>query len=87
MISIGSSAARYLGAEHCLGEKEFVDDMVMPGMLHGAVRLSDHPRARVAQEERGRGVPGWLLRFIYRPFINSTIRDFEKLTSATGSDL
>ena len=26
-----------------------------------------HPRARVALEERGRWVPGWLLRYLYRP--------------------
>lgn len=28
-----------------------------------------HPRARVALEERGAGVPGWLLRLLYRPMI------------------
>lgn len=46
---IGSSATRYLGVEHTLGEKPYVDDMELPGMLHGAVRLSDHPRARVVR--------------------------------------
>jgi xanthine dehydrogenase molybdenum-binding subunit len=30
-----------------LGEQQFVGDMVVPGMLHGAIRFSDHPRARV----------------------------------------
>ncbi len=49
-------------------------------------RFMEHSRARVAQEERGRGVPGWLLRFLYRPLINSTIRDIEKITSAAGSE-
>jgi selenium-dependent xanthine dehydrogenase len=30
-----------------LGERPYVADMSVPGMRHGAVRLSDHPRARV----------------------------------------
>jgi len=38
----------------------------------------DHPRARVASEERGRIFPGWLLRRLYRPSIESTIKDFQK---------
>jgi xanthine dehydrogenase molybdenum-binding subunit len=44
---IGASAARYRGVDHCLGDKPYVDDMRLPEMLYGAVRLSDHPRARV----------------------------------------
>jgi len=44
---IGSRTARYLGPELALGEKPFVGDMTAPGMLHGALRFSDHPRARV----------------------------------------
>lgn len=39
-------------------------------------RFMDHPRARVAQEERGRGLPGWLLRMVYRPLIPSTVKRF-----------
>src|SRR6266852_9723107 len=44
---IGSSAARLGGLEQSLGEKPFVDDLRVPGMLHGAMVLSDHPRAKV----------------------------------------
>src|SRR6185295_11240105 len=44
---IGSSAPRLGGIEQSLGEKPFVDDMFVPGMLHGAVLLSEHPRAKV----------------------------------------
>lgn len=29
----------------------------------------DHPRARVALEERGRAVPAWLMRVTYPPFV------------------
>src|ERR1700722_7463059 len=44
---IGQSPSRYLGIEQALGEKPFVDDMRVPGMLHAAVVLSPHPRAKV----------------------------------------
>ena len=40
-------------------------------------RLMDHPRARVAVEERGRFLPGWLLRYLFRPFIRPLIRKVE----------
>jgi DMSO/TMAO reductase YedYZ molybdopterin-dependent catalytic subunit len=38
------------------------------------VRLLDHPRARVAQEERGQFLPGWILRYAFRPFIEPIVR-------------
>jgi xanthine dehydrogenase molybdenum-binding subunit len=44
---IGRSASRLGGLAQSLGEKPFVDDMRVPGMLHGAMVLSDHPRAQV----------------------------------------
>jgi selenium-dependent xanthine dehydrogenase len=44
---IGQSPSRYLGIEQALGEKPFVDDMRVPGMLHAAPLLSPHPRAKV----------------------------------------
>jgi CO/xanthine dehydrogenase Mo-binding subunit/aerobic-type carbon monoxide dehydrogenase small subunit (CoxS/CutS family) len=44
---IGQSPSRYLGLEQALGEKPFVDDMRVPGMLHAAPLLSPHPRAKV----------------------------------------
>ena len=37
-----------------------------------------HPRARVAYEERGQWVPGWLLRYLYRPLVRSTALHFEQ---------
>ena len=42
------------------------------------LRFMDHPRARVAQEERGRGVPGWILRYLYRPFVGPTVARFRR---------
>ncbi len=42
------------------------------------LRFLVHPRARVAQEERGRWFPGWILRYLYRPLIRSTASLFER---------
>src|SRR5262245_36457023 len=44
---IGESHARVGGIQQVLGERPYVDDMRMPGMLHGAMVLSEHPRAKV----------------------------------------
>ncbi len=44
---VGSSSPRYTGRDQTLGGKKFVADMKMDGMLHGALVLSDHPRARL----------------------------------------
>src|SRR3989337_2833744 len=38
---------KYAAREQVLGEHAFVADMRVPGMLHGALRFSDHPRATV----------------------------------------
>ncbi|MFK7888611.1 MAG: molybdopterin-dependent oxidoreductase [Gammaproteobacteria bacterium] len=43
-----------------------------------AFRFMDHPRGRVALEERGRIFPGWLLRRVYRPMIGPTVRLFAR---------
>jgi DMSO/TMAO reductase YedYZ molybdopterin-dependent catalytic subunit len=47
-------------------------------------RVMDHPRARVALEERGRLAPGWLLRYLYRPMIAPTVARFAE-SSAKAS--
>ena len=46
---IGRSIPRHGGLEQALGETPFVDDMRLPGMLHGAMVLTEHPRARILQ--------------------------------------
>jgi len=51
------------------------------GYRVSGLRLMDHPRARVALEERGRMLPGWLLRFLYRPLIQGTASLFAKASS------
>jgi selenium-dependent xanthine dehydrogenase len=44
---IGASPRRYRGSDQVLGAKPFVADMKVDRMLHGALVLSDHPRAVV----------------------------------------
>ncbi len=53
---VGSRTARYQGTEMALGDSVFVDDMVAPGMLHGALRFSDHPRARILRIDTSRAL-------------------------------
>ena len=57
---VGARADRYDGRDLVLGDFPFVRDMVVPGMLHGAVALSAHPRAVVRRIDttRAEGVPG-----------------------------
>lgn len=50
----------------------------VPVVKHGLLAFLDHPRARVAREERGRWLPGWLLRRLYRPLITSTVESFRQ---------
>lgn len=44
---VGTNLPRYTGHDAVLGDRKFIDDMTVPGMLFGAVRLADHPRATV----------------------------------------
>ena len=57
---VGTRSPRYRAPELALGEAPFVGDLVAPQMLHGALRLSDHPRARVLRVDttRARAHPG-----------------------------
>lgn len=44
---IGTCTPRYEARDLALGDRPYIDDMSFPGMLHGAVLLSAHPRALV----------------------------------------
>ncbi|GMV12687.1 MAG: selenium-dependent xanthine dehydrogenase [Polyangiaceae bacterium] len=46
---LGKPYPRYRGAEMTLGDRPYVADMVREGMLHGALVLSPHPRAKVTR--------------------------------------
>ena len=52
------------------------------GYRASGLRAMDHLRARVALEERGRVLPGWLLRYLYRPLIPSTVSRFAKASKS-----
>ncbi len=45
--ALGSSVVRYGAFERAVGTQRFTDDLRFPGMLHGALHFSAHPRARV----------------------------------------
>jgi xanthine dehydrogenase molybdenum-binding subunit len=57
---VGGSLARVDAGRMALGERPYVADLSRPGMLHGAVVLSVHARARVRRIDTGRAraLPG-----------------------------
>ncbi len=57
---VGKPLGRYRGIELALGSRPFVADMEAPGLLHGAVVLSPHARARVlgVDTDRAAALPG-----------------------------
>ncbi len=44
---VGASGIKYEAEELALGDRDYIDDLRVPGMLHGALRLTDHARADV----------------------------------------
>jgi aldehyde oxidoreductase len=44
---VGADLPRYGGADLVLGDRRFINDIKWPGMLFGALRFVDHPRARI----------------------------------------
>jgi len=46
---IGKSGTKYESAELALGDRGYIDDMELPGMLHGALHLAEHARADVVR--------------------------------------
>ena len=51
---IGTSGTRYEGRELALGDKDYIDDLRVPGMLHAAVHLSAHARAEIVRIDTSR---------------------------------
>ncbi|MFZ4412246.1 MAG: selenium-dependent xanthine dehydrogenase [Bacteroidales bacterium] len=44
---VGTAYPKYNSYETAIGERDFVNDLRIEGMLHAALRFSDYPRARV----------------------------------------
>jgi xanthine dehydrogenase molybdenum-binding subunit len=57
---IGSSGIKYESCELALGDRPYIDDLRVPGMLHAALRLADHARAEVISIDtvRATNAPG-----------------------------
>ena len=50
---IGSRYPKYRAQQLVLGQHQYVDDISLEGMKHGALKFSDHPRARVLSIDTG----------------------------------
>jgi xanthine dehydrogenase molybdenum-binding subunit len=46
---VGTRLPKYRSQELVLGQHDYVDDIKMEGMLHAALKFSDHPRAKVVR--------------------------------------
>ena len=66
----------YKSAKHLIAIEIRSNDEIYRPLLP---RFMEHPRARVALEERGQLLPGWLLRYLFRPFIQPIIRKIKAL--------
>ena len=57
---VGERGAKYEARELTLGDRGYVDDITVEGLLHGALRLADHARADVVAIETAAAlaVPG-----------------------------
>ncbi len=44
---VGTRHPKYEAYQRALGQAPFVDDLRFPGMIFGALKFSDHPRARI----------------------------------------
>jgi hypothetical protein len=72
------------------GQSECDATWSLRSLVWSGVRFADfdrqlvmaHDRARVALEERGRGLPGWLLRRLYQPLTEPTARQFARALEA-----
>lgn len=58
--ALGCNLGRQGGLEGTLGDRDYTDDMKRPGMLLGALKLSDHARAKIVKIDtsRARCLPG-----------------------------
>lgn len=68
----------YKNIKHIKSIEFFTEKQVVK---QGFLSFMDHPRARVAQEERASYGPGILFRWLYKFGIAGTIKDFEDATA------
>jgi len=53
---VGTSGAKYEAAELTLGDRGYVDDIRVPGMLHAALHLTAHTRADIVRIDTSRAL-------------------------------
>ena len=54
--TVGGAGAKYEAGELALGDRDYIDDIRVPGMLHAALHLTEHARADiVVDRHRGGG--------------------------------
>jgi selenium-dependent xanthine dehydrogenase len=51
--SVGAPGMKYEAAELALGDRDYIDDMRVPGMLHAALHLTAHARADIVAIDPG----------------------------------
>jgi len=67
---VGSRGPRYQAEALALGDRGYVDDLRIPGMLHAALRLTDHARADIVRIDTARPWPRpawWLFHAAHVP--------------------
>lgn len=79
-------APKHYGYKNLKHLKKIEFHSELPVIKRGFSAFLDHPRARVSKEERGRWVPGWILRFLYRMMITGTVKDFDKAMQQYRAD-
>jgi DMSO/TMAO reductase YedYZ molybdopterin-dependent catalytic subunit len=65
----GYKSLKHLARMECHAE--------LPRLKRALLAFLDHPRARIAQEERAQGLPGWATRHLFKPLIERTARQFQ----------
>ncbi len=51
---VGEAGAKYEAEQLTLGDRDYIDDLRVPGMLHAALHFTDHARADVVAIDTGR---------------------------------
>ena len=63
--TIGGAGAKYEANELTLGDRNYIDDMRVPGMLHAALHLADHVRADILTIDTARAAAAPGVRAIF----------------------
>ena len=63
--TIGGAGAKYEADELTLGDRNYIDDMRVPGMLHAALHLADHVRADILAIDTARAAAAPGVRAIF----------------------